>query len=349
MKRKLVITALCLCASLVTGWALRAQPQTNQTAPAKPADLLVVNKIRSNANQQGYLAFVNYASGELLTKILVGKEPHEIAASPDGKYAVVANTGSYQQPGNSLSVIDVAQRKEIHRVDLGPLWNPHGIVAHNGLFYFTAEGARAIGAYDPAKNQLVWIMGTGQSQTHMLVFSEDGKQLITTNRGSGSVTIFELTGADPLAAGAWKETLVPVCAAPEGLDIHRGKNEVWVGCRRSNEIAIVDLAQKKMTASFLTTTKAVSRVRFTADGKYLLAADSGNGELVIFEAATRQEVKRIKTGAASEAIFVAPDRKHILIGVTNEDAVAEIDLETMSVTRRLAVGQGPDAMVWVGK
>jgi DNA-binding beta-propeller fold protein YncE len=95
----------------------------------------------------------------------VGKEPHEVAVSADGRYAVVSNTGSYQQPGNSLSVFDVAARKEIHRLDLGPLWNPHGLLANQGLFYFAAEGARAIEAYNPPTNQLVWITGTGQDPT----------------------------------------------------------------------------------------------------------------------------------------------------------------------------------------
>ena len=54
----------------------------------------------------------------------------------------------------------------------------------------------------------------------MLAFTKDGKTLVATNRGSDSVSIFELTASDPLFPGAWKETIV------------------------------VDLTQKKMTASF---------------------------------------------------------------------------------------------------
>lgn len=105
----------------------------------------------------------------------------------------------------------------------GPLWNPHENVAHNGLFYFTAEGARAIAAYDPPAN---------------------GKSLVTANRGSGSLSVFDLTGGDPLFAGAWKETIVPVCEGPEGIDISPYGREAWVGCHGENGIAIVDLAQK---------------------------------------------------------------------------------------------------------
>jgi hypothetical protein len=143
---------------------------------AQQPDVLVVNKVRSNANLAGSLAFLNLASEKAVADISVGRELHEVAVSADGRYAVVSNTGSYREPGSSLSVFDVAVRKEIHRVELGPLWNPHGLLANNGFFYFTAEGARAIGAYDPVKNQLVWIMGAGQDQTHMLAATKGGKR-----------------------------------------------------------------------------------------------------------------------------------------------------------------------------
>jgi hypothetical protein len=39
----------------------------------------------------------------------------------------------------------------------------------------------------------------------------------------------------------------------------------------------------------------------------------------------------------------------VLIGVTNEDNVAEVDLQTMSVVRRIMTGKGPDEMAWIGK
>jgi len=318
-------------------------------AAAQTADVLVVNKIRSNANLQGNLAFLNLASGQVVAHVPVGKEPHEVAVSADGRYAVVSNTGSYRQPGNSLSVFDVARHKEIHRVDLGPLWNPHGLLANQGLFYFTAEGARAIGAYDPTTNRLVWVMGTGQDQTHMLAATKDGKTMVATNRGSDTISIFQLTKSDPLVAGAWKETIVPVGRGPEGLDISPDGTQVWVGCRSGNEIAIVDLSQKKLVGSFPTHTQSVARVKFAAGGKYLLATDPQHGDLVFIDVASHQVLKSVHMGDGCEAIFLEPDGKHVLIGVTNEDNVAEVDLQTISVVRRMSTGKGPDEMAWIGK
>jgi DNA-binding beta-propeller fold protein YncE len=317
---------------------------------AQQADVLVVNKIKSNGNFPGNVAFLNHASGKVIKTVPVGNEPHEVAISDDKRYAVVTNTGSYREPNNSLSVLDIAAQKEIHRVDLGPLWNPHGIIYSNGLFYFTAEGARAIGAYDPKTNQLVWINGTGQDQTHMLAATKDGKYVVATNRGSGNISIFQLMGANPLFPGAWKETIVAVGSGPEGLDISPDGKQVWVGLRGGvGGVAIVDLANKNTIDSFSTNSKGVARVKFAYNGKYFLATDPQNGNLIIFDASSHQVLKSLSLGKGSEAIFIEPDNKHVLIGVTNEDNVAEVDLETLTVTRRIITGKGPDAMAWIGQ
>jgi SRSO17 transposase len=53
-------------------------------------------------------------------------------------------------------------------------------------------------------------------------------------------------------------------------------------------------------------------------------------------------------GHGCEAIFLEPDGNHVLVGVTNDDNVAELELQTMSVVRRIKTGQGPDEMAWIG-
>jgi DNA-binding beta-propeller fold protein YncE len=133
--------------------------------------LLVLNKGHRGSTRPSELAIVDPGSGRVVALIPTGIESHEVAASPDGRLAVVTNTGPYSDPGHTLSVIDLKAQKEVHRVDLGPLPNPHGIVWHDGKFYFTAEGARLIARYDPAKDLVDWMMGIGQNSIHMLVFS----------------------------------------------------------------------------------------------------------------------------------------------------------------------------------
>src|SRR5438045_9801138 len=104
-----------------------------------PAETLLV------LNKEGSLAIVDPSSKKVLGTVRTGDQPHEVDVSADGKLAFVSNYGG----GNSLSVIDIAGRREIHRVDLSPLRRPHGMWAVGNKVYFTAAANRAIGRYAP--------------------------------------------------------------------------------------------------------------------------------------------------------------------------------------------------------
>ena len=319
----------------------------NQFVFGQSPDMIVVNKVRSNANMPGSLAFVEFNTGKIIKTVAVGNEPHEVCVSDDKRFALVTNTGSYKEPNNTLSLIDIPNEVEKYRIDLGPLWNPHGTIFHNGLFYFTAEGSRTIGAYDPEKNKLVWLNGTGQDQTHMLAMTKNGKKLISTNRGSGTISIFELMEENTLKGGAWKETIIKVGRSPEGLDINPDESKVFVGC--AGKISIVDLEQKKETDSIATGENRAARIKFTLDGKYVLGTAGREGMLLFIDVASHKIVKSLPVGAGAESIFILPDGKHVMVSITNEDLVAEIDLRTMEITRKLKGFTGPDAMAWLGK
>src|ERR1051326_6248459 len=151
MKRPLpffLLALLTICLSTFT-----------YAADANHPLLLVLNK------PEGKLLLVDPAQKKVIGEVPTGTGPHEVTVSADGKLAFVANYGD-QTPGDSLSVIDLQTRKELRRVNLGPLRRHHGIVESKGKIYFTVEMNKAIGRYDPATDHVDWLMGTGQDLTH---------------------------------------------------------------------------------------------------------------------------------------------------------------------------------------
>src|SRR5215831_17344933 len=130
-------------------------------AEPTPSPALVVLNKGDNA-----MAIVNPADGKVVATIPVGRNPHEATVSDDGRLAFSSN-----MQGNSISVIDLAAQKEIHRVDLPNLRTPHGLYFAAGKLYFTAQGNNSIARYDPATNQIDWKTDSGQSGTHMLVMT----------------------------------------------------------------------------------------------------------------------------------------------------------------------------------
>src|SRR5574341_1478773 len=157
-------------ATLLLASALAAVPGLRATGfglvvIAQSPQLLVLNKAEAT------LVFVDDGSGKVTAKVPTGDGPHELVVSTDGRWAFASNYGTGAAPGHTISMIDVAARKELRRIDVAPLSRPHGLWFAGGKLYFTAEANKRIARYDPASNNIEWQFETGQNGTHMLVLT----------------------------------------------------------------------------------------------------------------------------------------------------------------------------------
>src|SRR5436190_14558301 len=218
------------------------------TSFATNADtLLVLNK------RDATLAFVDPVALKVLGRIPTGEGPHEVAASEDGKTAVVCNYGTGPNPGTTLMVVDVAARKELRRLGLPGLLRPHGIQAVGSRFYFTAEGSRAVARYDAAADRIDWIGGTGQDVTHMVLVMPGEKKIYTANIGSNTVSVLDLTNAPRQIA----LKSIAVVKGPEGIDL--GNGELWVAGRTpEGGISVIDSATDAGKQTIATKTKTAN-------------------------------------------------------------------------------------------
>jgi YVTN family beta-propeller protein len=320
----IVIAMLCAPSS-------RAQSPT----PTPSTALLVLNKAENS------LAIMDPATQKVVARIPTGEGPHEIAASSDGKLAVVTNYGA-KNPGHSLSVIDLVAQKEIHRVDLGLLGRPHGILFADGKFYFTVELNKLIARYDPATNQLDWLLGVGQNRTHMLVRTKYLNEIFASNVDSGTVTAIEKS-SDP---SGYKETNIAVGKGPEGLDISPDDKEVWAANSGDGTVSIIDTATSKVIHTFDVRTKHSNRLKFTPDGKLALISDPETNELVIVDTATRKITKMLNVGRNPGGILIVPDGSRAYVALAGDNAVAVIDLHKLETSGQIPTGQGPDGLAW---
>ena len=129
------------------------------------------------------LAVVDPATLKVLARAPVGEDPHEAIASADGRTAYVSNYGGGSL--HTLAVIDLVEAKAKTPIELGPLHGPHGLTFVGGKTWFTAEGSKVIGRFDPATQKVDWVLGTGQDRTHMIWVSEDEKKIATSKRDGG--------------------------------------------------------------------------------------------------------------------------------------------------------------------
>lgn len=318
-------------AMLITGSAV-AFSQT--TSPA----LLVLEK------EDSTVAIVDPANLKVVAHLPAGHDPHEIAASSDGRVAYITNYGAFSAPLHTLSVIDLVEQSALPAVELGALLAPHGICFAEGKVYFTAEGSKVIGRYDPSSKQIDWVLGVGQNRTHMLAVASDTKRIFTSNVNSDSISVLDRDGrAD---ASGWRETVIPVGKRPEGFDISPNGKELWAANSEDGSVSIIDLTTSKVAQTLDVQTKHSNRLKFTPDGKLVLVSDIGSGDLVVLDVASRKQLKRVSLGHATAGVLVQPDGSRAYVAVTSDNYVAVIDLRTLEVAGRIPVGRGPDGLAW---
>jgi YVTN family beta-propeller protein len=305
-----------------------------QSQTPSPA-LLVLDK------EDNMLSIIDPATLKTVARILTGEGPHEIAVSDDGKLAFIANYGA-RTPGNTLSVMDLLAQKELRRVDLGALRRPHGITFADGKVWFTAEENQAVARYSPETNKVDEVLPVGQKRTHMLVFSKERSQLFTSNIESDSITLFHRRSGP----SGWSATNIPVGKGPEGADLSPDGREFWAANSGDGTVSIIDLAAKKVAQSLDIHTKRSNRLKFTPDGKLILVSDLSGNELIILDAASRKEVKRLNVGRQPEGILIPPDGSRAYVAVAGDKTVAVLDLRTLEVTARISTDNGPDGMAW---
>jgi YVTN family beta-propeller protein len=314
------------------------------------------------------LAIVDPATLQVIGRAPVGPDPHEVIASSDGKTAYVSIYGGGRY--HALSVIDLVEKKALPDIDTGALSGPHGLAFVGGKVWFTAEGAKAIASYDPATTKIDWIMGTGQNRTHMIYVSPDEKQIYTTNVSSATVSILEKVTLPPMGPPPgplpgsqppppppgggqprmdWKQIVLPVGKGDEGFDVSPDGHELWTANAQDGTLSVIDLKSRKVTATLDAKTFGANRLKFTPDGKLVLISSLGDGDLVIYEAATRKQFKRVHIGHGAAGILMDPHGKRAFIACSPDNYIAVLDLKTLEVTSHIDVGGEPDGLAWASR
>ncbi len=314
------------------------------------------------------LAIVDPTTLQVIARAPVGPDPHEVIASSDGKTAYVSIYGFGRY--HALSVIDLVAQKALPVIDTGALGGPHGLAFVGGKLYFTAEGAKAIARYDPATAKIDWIMGTGQNRTHMIYVTPDQDHIYTTNVSSATVTILEKVALPPMGpppgAGPggsppgqprpggpprmdWNETVIPVGKGSEGFDVSPDGRELWTAGAQDGTISVIDIPAKKVVATLDAKVFGANRLKFTHDGKYVLISSLRGADLVVYDAATRTEWKRVPIGHGAAGILVEPDGARAFVACTPDNYVAVVDLKTFEVTGHIDAGGEPDGLAWAAR
>jgi len=300
--------------------------------------LVVVNKDAST------VSIISVESGTTLATLPTGTGPHEVAASGDGHWAVVTDYGA-QQPGSSLTVVDLVSLKVARTIDLGSYRRPHGIVflPDHRTVAVTSEINGLVVLVDVTSGQITGTRPTSGQVSHMIGVASDGRRAFTANIRSGDISAIDLVSGDP-------KTL-PVSTQTEALGVAPDAGQVWVGSNDQGTVTVVRTAAWRVVDT-LRVGGQPYRIVFSPDGSRVLVTTPQSDEVRLFDAESRREIGRVKTpaqgGTPGQPFGVAwsPEGRVAYITLRGAEQVAVLDLEKLSVSRYLGTGAGPDGIAF---
>lgn len=292
------------------------------------------------------VGFYSIEEGEELTRLPLGRYPHESALSPDGKTICVSEYGvqsssSTAAGGDTVAVVDVAAREVVASISCGGMCRPHGIVFDfAGTLYVLSEGAdhllikrnpRAGGSFDSA-------LKTGGKKGHMLAVKRDGSRAFFMNIASGNVTTLDLLNANS------RPVVVYECEWPEGFCFSDDESFLFVANRGGADIAVIDTQTLKPVRA-IKSRKTPLRMATGKNGRIICVHFSDDFTASVINPETGEE--EIALAQPSPVICAALDRaKERAVFSLQNDTVRVYDANSWKF-REFPARAEPDSAIFV--
>jgi len=298
-----------------------------QSQPAR--HVFVVNKGGDS------VAIINAATLRVEKTVSVGRNPHELAAAPNGSRLYVPNVA-----GNSISVVDLRSGSETKKIQHPDFNSPHGVAftPDSRRALVTSEGSSKIFVIDAVADQVLKVVDTDQGGTHMATVNKTGTRAFFTNRQANTVSFMELDSYRIVAN-------VPVGRMAEGFALSPDEKEIWVGNRNDATLSVIDVAKQAVVATIPSKTNPI-RLAFTPDGKHVLVPDGAAAVVDVYEVSSRKRIQTIPVEPNPAGITLAQDGKHAYVACQGSGQIHVIDTQSWKVTDKIAVGANPDGITF---
>ncbi len=327
----ILLAALIVCIS---------SSAVNATEDSANGTLLVANK------GDHTLGLIDPVAGKMIATVPEdGVTGHEVVASPDGQRAFVpiygnAGVGRAGTDGQLIRVVDLAKRAVTGTIDLGKGVRPHCAVIgpKNGLLYVTTELENSITVIDPQTLQVVGTIPTGQTESHMLAITSDGKRGYTANVAPGTISVLDLEAKKVLA-------VIPVCKNTQRISLSTDDRWVFTSDQTQPRLAVID-TQTNGVSQWIELPGIGYGSATTPDGKWLMIALFKVNQVAVIDLATMRVAHTLDVPRAPQETLVRPDGAEAYVSCDASKQIAVIDTKAWKVKKLIDAGPGADGLAW---
>ena len=155
---------------------------------AQEARLVILEKAHS-------LAGFYTLEGQRVGEAKVGPHPHEMVASPDGRFLYTTDNGKMRMEdpgpgGNTISIVEIETRRKVGEIKLGENRRPHGmdLDPRTNRLVVTTENPDQLLLIELKSRRILRRHDTKGKTSHMVTLGPRAQWAYVSNSGSGNVS-----------------------------------------------------------------------------------------------------------------------------------------------------------------
>jgi YVTN family beta-propeller protein len=276
------------------------------------------------------VAVIDTATNTVLTTIPIPPGPHGLVVTPDGRTVFASSDGD-----SKVSVIDTSTDTVTKSIEVGK--SPHGLaITPDGKTVLAAVfGANAVAFIDAASGT---VKGTiAVTSPHNIAVSPDGKTAYVAAQGKGALALVVLD-----VGRMSRVATVALDKMPRALGFSRDGRKLYFTLAGSDAVQVLDPSTNAVVRQ-VPVGASPHHPLFTTDKA--LVVSQGPGSLYVIDAKTDAVLGNVKVGTLPHWIAVTGAGRYAYVTNEGSNDVTVVDLDSMSATQTIAVGNGPRKIV----
>jgi YVTN family beta-propeller protein len=260
-----------------------------------------------------------------ISRTHIGRGPHHLIVSPDGRILILAMSGS-----NELVLVDRTSGIETKRIEAS---DPYQIGFSPDGKWFVAASIRLdrVDIYDANTFQLVHRLPAATMPSH-IAFARDSSTVFVTLQGTGSLIAIDLD------SGKVNWT-VPIGPTPAGI-ITRPSGTLLAGIMGSDYIAEIDPHDGRVIQKIHTGNGAHNFLA-SPDGKTLYVTNRVAGTISVLDTGTLTVTATLMAPGGPDDMALSPDGRELWVTGRWHASVDVIELASGTLIATVPVGRSP--------
>jgi YVTN family beta-propeller protein len=326
--------------------AAQAQPTQSKPIPVSSHDRVYTADQTSNTvtvidpSTDKVLGTIALGAQRLSTTLnpqyLGDENVHGLAFSDDHRKLAVVSIGS-----DTVDIVDTATNKVLNHTDVGRASHEGWFTRDGRQFWVADRGRDTVTIVDAVHGGVITNLNVGANPSKV-VMSPDGKLAYVNHLSEAEITVVDVAShriVDHIT-GLGDVFSSDLAISPDG-------SELWVPHKRAGLTTVVDLVHRKVK-TVLKTGPDTNHPNFA--GQYAYVTVGGLDKTLVYKRTSGNPVSMgaiSDNGHAPHGVWASGDGSRLYVGLEKSDAVDVVDTATNKVIDTMAIGQEPQALVYV--